>query len=89
MRLISKFTCHSLLNNNYNTHIAQYLTSWSKGNQAMKFGQAIEYYKRNTFLQKSCRNVAERLVPDIFLVLKEALDEVKASGLQVSFNIVW
>ena len=54
----------------------------------MKFGQAIEYYKRNTFLQKSCRNVAERLVPDIFLVFKEALDEVKASGLQVSFNIV-
>ena len=24
--------------------------SRSKGNQAMKFGQEIEYYKRNTFL---------------------------------------
>ena len=26
-----------------------------KGNQAMKFGLLIEYYKRNIFLQKSCR----------------------------------
>ena len=26
----------------------------SKGNQAMKFGQLIEYNKRNVFLQKLC-----------------------------------
>ena len=31
--------------NNYNTH--------SKGNQTMKFGQLIEYSKKNIFLQKS------------------------------------
>ena len=29
--------------------------SRSKGNQTMKFGQLIEYNKRNIFLQKSCR----------------------------------
>ena len=29
--------------------------SRSKGNQTMKFGQLIEYNKRNLFPQKSCR----------------------------------
>ena len=29
--------------------------SQSKGNQTMKFGQLIEYIKRNIFLQKLCR----------------------------------
>ena len=29
--------------------------SQSKGNQTMKFGQLIEYNKRNVFLQKLCR----------------------------------
>ena len=28
--------------------------SQSKGNQTMKFGQLIEYNKRNIFLQKLC-----------------------------------
>ena len=83
MRLISKCTRHSLVNKQL-----QYIYC-PMSHEAMKPGQAMEYCKRNTFLQKSCWNVAERLVPDIFLVFKEALDEVKASGLQVSFNIVW
>ena len=29
--------------------------SQNKGNQTMKFGQLIEYNKRNIFLQKLCR----------------------------------
>ena len=29
--------------------------SQSKGNQTMKFGQLIEYNKRNVFFQKICR----------------------------------
>ena len=29
--------------------------SQSKGNQTMKFGQQIEYNKRNIFYQKLCR----------------------------------
>ena len=32
-------------------------------------------------------NDAGRLVPDLFLFLKKALYEVKASDLQLSFNI--
>ena len=50
----------------------------SKGNQAMKFGQLIEYNKRNIFSSKIMReNEGGRLVPDL----------VKASGLQFGFNI--
>ena len=29
--------------------------SRNKGNRAMKFGQLIEYKKKNIFLQKSCK----------------------------------
>ena len=38
---------------NYNTYIAQYLAKLDK--QTMKLGQLIEYSKRNSFLEKSCR----------------------------------
>ena len=44
--------------------------SQGKGNQTMKFGQLIEFSKRNIFLQKLFRNEARRLVPDIFLFFK-------------------
>ena len=37
--------------NNYNTHIVQ--ISISKGNQAMKLGQLMEYSIRNIFLEIS------------------------------------
>ena len=53
----------------------------------MKFGQLIEYNARNIFLQKSCRNEAETLVPDLFLFFKKAINEVKTKGPQFSFNI--
>ena len=63
--------------------------SRSKDNQTMKFGQIIEYNMSKHILQKSCRkeNEAGRLVPDLFLFFEKALYEVKASGLQFSFNI--
>ena len=32
-------------------------------------------------------NEAGRLVPDLFLFFKKALNEVKASGLELSFSI--
>ena len=41
--------------------------SKSKGNQTMKFGQLIEYNKRNIFLEKSCTNVVEKLFLGTFL----------------------
>ena len=53
----------------------------------MKFGQLIEYNKRNIFLQKSCRNEAGRLVSDPFLFFKKALHKLKANGLQPGFTI--
>ena len=53
----------------------------------MKFGQLIEYNKRKTFLQKSCRKSSKEANFRPFLFFKKALYEVKASGLQLSFNI--
>ena len=37
--------------------------SQSKGNQTMKFGQLIEYNKRNIFLQKLCRKWWKKASP--------------------------
>ena len=44
----------------------------------MKFGQFVEYNKRNIFLH--AENEAGRLVPDLFLFLKKASCAVKASA---------
>ena len=41
--------------------------SRSKGNQAMKFDQLIEYNMRDIFLKNHTRNVVEKLFPDPFL----------------------
>ena len=41
--------------------------SRSKDNWTMKFAQVIEYNIRNIFLEKSCANVLEKLVLDLFL----------------------
>ena len=56
----------------------------------MKFGQSIVYSKRKNhqkFFRNHAQDEAERLVLDLFLFFKKALKEVKASGLQLSFNI--
>ena len=39
------------------------------------------------FFKYQAENEAERLAPDLFLLLKKALYEVKASGLHLSFKI--
>ena len=41
--------------------------SRSKGNQAMKFDQLIEYNMSNIFVEKLCKNMVEKLFPDPFL----------------------
>ena len=46
----------------------------------MNFGHVRNIFKNHA------ENEAGRLVPDVFLFFKEALDEVKASGLQLSFS---
>ena len=53
----------------------------------MKFGQSIEYRKRNISLKNHAENKVGNLVPDFLLLFKKALHEVKASGLQLSFNV--
>ena len=37
--------------------------SKSKGSQAMKFGQLIEYNMRNIFVEKSCTTCAGKTIP--------------------------
>ena len=60
----------------------------SKGNQTMKFGQLIEYNKRNIFFLKNhTENEAGRPLPGFFLFFEKSIYEVKTSGLQLSFNI--
>ena len=39
------------------------------------------------FFKNNAENEVGRLVPDLILLFKKALYEVKASGLQLSFNI--
>ena len=64
----------------------------------MKLVELIEYSKRNILLPKSCRKQGERIVPDIFLFFKKALnkDENKWSAalfhnilvaLKLAYNI--
>ena len=53
----------------------------------MKFGQVMEY-NRNICVQKIMQKMrqSQRLVPDL-LFFKKALYKVKASGLQLSFDM--
>ena len=48
--------------------------SQSKGNQTMKFGQLIEYNKRNIFFQKLCRKWGrETSSRTLFIFLKRLI----------------
>ena len=58
--------------------------SRSKRNHTIKFGQLIEYNKRNIFLRNHTENEAWRLVAELFLFFKKALYEVNACGQQRS-----
>ena len=53
----------TLLINNYNNNIVQYLIS--KRNQTMKFGKLIEYNKRKIFFKNYAEREAKKLVPDL------------------------
>ena len=65
LRLISKFKMSQTAKQIIALHILHNI-SISKGKQTMKFGQLVEYNMRNIFLQKSYKNMVERLVPDSF-----------------------
>ena len=62
-------------------------TSRSENNQAMKFGLVIENNKTNFLYKNYAEKEPEKLVPDLFLSFKKTLYEVKANGLQLSFDI--
>ena len=47
----------------------------------------IERNKITISFKNHAENEAGRLVPDLFLIFKKALHEVKASGLRLRFNI--
>ena len=51
----------------------------------MKFGQLIEYSKNKIFLPNHGENKVLRLVPELSLVFRKALNEIKASGLNFYF----
>ena len=57
----------------------------------MKFGQVKEYNKRNIFLQKLMQEMRQEdsFRTFCFFLIKKALHELKASGLQLSFNMFW
>ena len=44
-----------------------------KGNQTMKFGQLIEYNRRNNFLKKSCTKCGSEAFPDPFKIQIERI----------------
>ena len=46
--------------------------SQSKDNKKMKFGQLIEYNKRNTFLKNYAENEVRRVAPDLSLFFEKA-----------------
>ena len=52
----------------------------------MKSGQLIEYNKI-FFFKHHTENETGKLVPDPFLLFKKVIHEVKASDLQLGFNI--
>ena len=58
----------------------------------MKFdhmvGHLIDINRKFFFFKNHANNEAGRVLPDHFLVFKKALYEVKASGLQLSLNIL-
>ena len=54
----------------------------------MKFGQLIEYNKINIFLPKLCRKCGRETSSRLlFVFFEKASNELKASGLELSFDI--
>ena len=59
-----------------------------KDNQTMKFGHLIDITREIFFLKNHAENEVGRLGADLFLFFKKVLYQVKASGLQLRFNII-
>ena len=55
----------------------------------MKLVQLIEYNKKILSFRDDAKNKAGRLVSNLSLFFKKALNEVKVSGQQLSFNVAY
>ena len=53
----------------------------------MNFGQVIEYNREIFFFKNYAENESEELVSELFLFFEKPIYEVKASYLNVNFNI--
>ena len=70
IRLTSKFMTSQPGSQTIAIHIFSDI-SQSKGNQTMRFGQLIEYNKRNIFLEKLCGTWGREASSSLFIFLKE------------------
>ena len=52
----------------------------------MEFGPVMRFEKEIFFLKNTAENEVVGLAPGLFLFFEKAICEVKASGLQLSFN---
>ena len=55
----------------------------------MRIGQFIEHKQEKYFPSNIMQKMRQGLVPDLILFFKKALNAVKASGLQLSFNTAY
>ena len=61
--------------------------SRSKGNKTLKLGQEENITRKKNSFKNHAKNEGGKLVSDLVLFFKNVLYEVKASSLQLSFNI--
>ena len=71
IRFILKFMTLQLGSQTISIHILPNITQ-NKSNPTMKFGQLIEYKKRNIFLQKFFRKRGMKTISRPFLFFKKA-----------------
>ena len=64
-----------------------FIYQWMSPNFSENEVHILQNRQSNVFLFFFLFFLAKRLVPDFFLFFKKALNEVKAIGIQLSFNI--
>ena len=87
VRLTSKFMTSQLGLQTIAIHILPNI-SQSKGNQAMKFGQLIEYNKRNIFLQKLCKKWCQETSSRPLSIFKKSLTWGESKWPAVKFQYI-
>ena len=86
IRLISKFMTCNLVSKQLQQAYCP-ISHEVKATRSMKLGQLTENNKTNIFLQKLYRKCARETSSRPLFIFKKAYYKVKASGLQLIFNI--